>query len=256
MMTQCSRDEGSASFASKTDVVILGGGLGTRLAPVLQDRPKILAPVAGRPILDLHLDRLRQQGFRRVILALGHLADQVCDHIQSGVEGIKVTISIEPEPLGTAGAIAHALSHIESAPIVAMNGDSLINTDIAAFVDWASVNSTGSALVATKAHEAQRFGVLRLAENGLVESFDEKPKDCGHAWINAGVYWLDATVLQLIASIGRGSLEHEVLSKLHPGQLSAYRSSERFIDIGTPESLARAARWPAVPPAQLRDECA
>ncbi len=233
----------SASPASKTDVIILGGGLGTRLAPVLPDRPKILAPVAGRPILDLQLDRLQQQGFRRVILALGHLADQVCDHVQAGVEDLEIITSIESVPLGTAGAIAHALSLVKSTPVVVMNGDSLIDANIADFIAWAGANAAGSALVAARANEASRYGVLRLAENGLVESFDEKPEDCEQAWVNAGIYWLDAKVLQTITSIGQGSLEHEVLSKLPIGLLTAYCCSERFIDIGTPESLSLAARW-------------
>jgi len=230
--------------ASEVPVVILGGGLGTRLAPVLPDRPKLLAPVAGQPILDLQLFRLRQQGFRRVILALGHLADQVCDHIREGIDGMEVITNIEPEPLGTAGAVAHALPLVEGGPIVVMNGDSLVHTDIGAFVAWASANAPGSALIATEIEQADRYGILRLADNGRVESFNEKPKECTRAWINAGTYWLDCEALGMIAAAGRGSLERDILTKLAPGHLTAYRSSDPFIDIGTPESLARAVQWP------------
>jgi mannose-1-phosphate guanylyltransferase len=135
-----------------------------------------------------------------------------------------------------------------------INGDSLIDTNIADFIDWAESSTTGSALIATKVSEARRYGTLRLAEDGLVEAFDEKPPDNGPAWINAGVYWLDATVLQLIDSIGRGSLERSVLSELPPDRLAAYCSRGRFIDIGTPESLALADRWPLEAVEPLREQ--
>lgn len=244
MRAQASHNKASDKLASEISVVILGGGLGTRLAPVFPDRPKLLAPVAGHPIIDLLLDRLRQQGFRQVILALGHLADQVCDHLQDGVEGMDVITSIEPEPLGTAGAIAHALPCIGSGPIVVMNGDSLLYADTAAFVAWARANAPGSALIATKIDRADRYGVLRLAENGCVESFDEKPKGSSSAWINAGTYWLDCNALAMIESQGQGSLERDILPKIPVGQLTAFRSAEPFIDIGTPESFDRASQWP------------
>jgi mannose-1-phosphate guanylyltransferase len=137
-----------------------------------------------------------------------------------------------------------------------MNGDSLIDTSIAAFVSWASTNVSGSALIATETNEASRYGILRLNKDGFVEAFDEKPEYGAQGWINAGVYWLDASALQLIASIGRGSLEQEILPRLPPGHLAAYCSSGRFIDIGTPESLACAARWPTEVGERCGDQCA
>lgn len=226
------------------DIVILAGGLGTRLASVFQGQPKALAPVAGRPILDHQLFRLRQQGASRVILALGHLADQVRTHVEGGVDGLDLLTSIEPEPLGTAGAIAHALPLIRSDRIVVMNGDSLIDAEIDAFVNWTTTNKIEAGLIAAHVEEAGRYGVLGLDDDDVIETFTEKPKVDGSAWINAGVYWLSAAPLSMIASLGRGSLEHDVLPKLPAGRLRAYRSSAPFIDIGTPESLAEAAQMP------------
>lgn len=228
------------------DVVILAGGLGTRLASAFPDQPKSLAPVAGRPILDHQLFRLRRQGAGRVILALGHLADQVQSHVEGGIDGLDLVTSIEPEPLGTAGAIAHALPLVSSDQIVVMNGDSLIDAEIGAFVSWSIVKRIEAALIAAHVEEASRYGVLGLDDDDVIETFAEKPKVNGSAWINAGVYWLGAAPLRMIASLGRGSLERDVLPKLPAGCLRAYRSTAPFIDIGTPESLADAARRPVV----------
>lgn len=226
------------------DIVILAGGLGTRLASVFPDKPKILAPVAGLPILDHQIERLRRQGARRIILALGHLADQVCSHLDEGVEGLDLMTSIEPEPLGTAGAVAHAFPLIRSDHVIVMNGDSLIETDLNAFVSWATINAIGAGLVATRVEQAGRYGLLGLDDHDVVETFDEKPRGDEPGWINAGVYWLDTTSLRMITSKGRGSLERDILPKLPVGRLRAFRSSGRFIDIGTPDSFVRAARWP------------
>jgi len=245
MTAQKSSGPTASTPLASTDVIILAGGLGSRLSPVFPGKPKILAPLAGRPILDHLLDRLQQQGAGRVIMALGHLADQVCRHIKNGADGLDLVASIEPEPLGTAGAIAHALPRVHSDHVVVMNGDSLIDDDLGAFVSWAKTKLPGSALVATSVGEASRYGVLSLGHNDVIEAFNEKPDTCGQAWINAGVYYFDSLALGLIASIGRGSLEHDVFPQLPAGHLRAYRSSARFIDIGTPESFVNAAQWPS-----------
>jgi NDP-sugar pyrophosphorylase family protein len=232
-----------ASALAETDVVILAGGLGTRLAEVWPGRPKILAPLAGEPILDRLLARLEQQGARRVILALGHLADQVCRHLDNRFDGLALLPSVEPEPLGTAGAVAHALPLLRSDHVVVLNGDSLIDADLADFVAWAIAEANDSALIATPIDRADRYGALLLAKGGAIEAFYEKQEE-GAAWINAGVYWFGPLALNMIAALGRGSLEREILPRLPIGSICAYRSAASFIDIGTPESFARAARWP------------
>ncbi len=112
---------------------ILAGGLGTRLRSAVPDRPKVLAPVAGRPFLAHLLDRLVRASVRDVVLLAGHAADQVYAAFGDHHAGMRLTYSAEPAPLGTAGAVRHALPLLRSENILLMNGDSYYDADLAAF---------------------------------------------------------------------------------------------------------------------------
>src|SRR5437879_409147 len=90
------------------NAVVLAGGLGTRLRPVLADRPKTLAPVAGRHFLAYLLDQLADAGFKKVILCTGHFGDQVRDAFGGRFRSLHLYYSQEQEPLGTAGALRNA----------------------------------------------------------------------------------------------------------------------------------------------------
>ena len=107
------------------DVVVLAGGLGTRIRDTLGDTPKLLAPVGGTPFLDLLIRRLKSCQARRLVLGLGHLADRVAAHLDANPpDAIEVVTAVEPEPLGTAGALRFVRTHIRTDPVMVMNGDS------------------------------------------------------------------------------------------------------------------------------------
>ncbi len=112
--------------------VILCGGLGTRLSPVLKDRPKTLAPVSGRPFLAYLLDQLVDAGISDVILATGHFGDQVRDTFQDYYRGLRLSYSQETSPLGTGGALRAAAAGLESALV--LNGDSWCDVNLSEFV--------------------------------------------------------------------------------------------------------------------------
>ena len=109
-----------------TDALILCGGLGTRFRVVREDIPKALAPVQGTPFIDLLLDDLIAQGFSRIILATGHLGDQLENYVKQRTDA-EYVISKEPKTLGTGGAIKYAEKHFQSSEIMVMNGDSRTN---------------------------------------------------------------------------------------------------------------------------------
>src|ERR1700740_2891873 len=96
------------SAIADIDALILAGGLGSRLAGVLGDIPKVLAPVEGRPFLDYQLDYLMGEGVRKVVLSLGHRAEVVLAHLAQNKSAVPVETVVEPRPLGTAGAITFA----------------------------------------------------------------------------------------------------------------------------------------------------
>ena len=234
---------GPQTCLNGVDVVVLAGGLGTRTSATLGDTPKLLASIGGTPFLDFLLGRLRHFGARRVILGLGHLADKVAEHLESHPpEGMKIVTVIEPEPLGTAGALRFLGPKIETDPVMVMNGDSFTGADLCGFLDAHQKSGAGASILTAEVEDASAFGRLRLSSENRVEEFLEKDESMtGPGLINAGVYLFSATMLATIQSRKGPSLERDVFQALEPGTLSAVPSGAPFIDIGTPEDLARAA---------------
>lgn len=228
---------------SAIDAAILAGGLGTRVAGVLGDLPKVLAPVGDRVFLDHLLDRLAAQGIRRVVLCLGHGAAAVEAHLRRHPRGdLEISCSVEAEPLGTAGAIAHARALLTSDPVLVLNGDTLIELDLAAFLRAYRAGGGGIAIVCALM-PGDRYGRVEIDAAGRVARFREKAQgDGAPGWTSAGVYLLDRATLAAIAALGRGSLERDLLERCPPGSIHAFRATGGFIDIGTPQTVAAARR--------------
>lgn len=232
------------------DVVILAGGLGTRLSAVLPDAPKVLAPVAGRPFLEHVLGWLSEQGARRVILALGSKAGAVLSYLKTQRFGaLEIVPMVEPEPLGTAGAVGHVFQAIRNFPVMVMNGDTLVEADLEAFVASHVKTGARASILCACTSDAQRYGSVVIHKSGCVERFEEKkpgaasPSQMNGGWVNAGVYLFERGFAEDIAQLRRGSLERDVLQRMPALSLHAFTTSGRFLDIGTPESLAGAAAF-------------
>lgn len=223
------------------DVAVLAGGLGTRLAGVLGDTPKVLAPIGGRPYLAWLLDWLAGFGARRVVLCLGHLAGKVeawiLQHPRSDLE---IVASVEPEPLGTAGGLRHARHLLRSDPVLVMNGDTFVAADLARFIERHREAAAGISILCAEVGDAGRYGKVELDAQGFVRRFAEKEPAAGHGLINAGIYLLGAAVLDRIAAGAAKSIEREIFMAEGPGRIAAEVAQGAFIDIGTPESLAAA----------------
>jgi len=232
-----------ANCLDTIDVLVLAGGLGTRIRPVLGDTPKLLAPVAGRTYLDHLLDWLERFGPRRVVLALGYRADAISAHLARH-ERVTMTIDVvvEPQPLGTAGAIRFARPRLCSDPVLVLNGDSFADVDLCKFCDCHRKARTAGTILCATVEDAGRYGRVRINDRGAVVGFVEKDAAFrGEALVNAGMYFLSAALLDTITSGTATSLEKEVFERLPPGSLAAFAECGNFIDIGTPESLAQAA---------------
>lgn len=224
------------------DVVVLAGGLGTRLRGVLTDRPKVLAPILGQPFLN-HLARgLARQGASRLILCLGHLAETVIEHVGTRpVDGVEFVPVIEREPLGTAGAVRLARPTVTSDPALVLNGDSLVVADLAGFADRHRAAGVEASLLAVRVGDTTRFGRLDVNAAGFIERFSEKNPDAqGEGLISAGIYLFSAALLDRLMLMPGPSLERDVLQVLPAGSIRAEVTEGAFIDIGTPESLIEA----------------
>jgi mannose-1-phosphate guanylyltransferase len=232
----------SAPCLAALDVFVLAGGLGTRIRPVLGDTPKLLAPLAGRPYLDHLLDWLRGFGARRVVLGLGHGADAVIDYLRTHPwSDLMLSHVIEPRPLGTAGAVRFARHKLCSDPVLVINGDSFADADLCAMVGRQRDSRASATILCAEVPDAGRYGRVVVDETGSIRSFIEKNPDFqGPALVNAGVYLFSATLLDQIAAGQSVSLEHDVFARLPPRSLAAFTGRFRFVDIGTPESLAQA----------------
>jgi len=222
--------------------MVLAGGLGTRLQSCVADRPKALAPIDGEPFLHRLLDQLAAAGCRRAVLCTGHLAEQVEREFGAEHEGIELVYSREPSPLGTGGALRHALPLLRDQAALVVNGDSFCDLDLAAFVATARAGGNVPALVATSVDDTGRYGALTIGVDGMVQAFGEK-SGAGPGWINAGIYWLPARVLALLPPRQPLSLERQVLPELLPHGVRAFATQAPFLDIGVPADYAAASAF-------------
>lgn len=238
------------------EALVLAGGLATRLGEAAADVPKCLQPVAGRPFIDHLLWELRRQGVRRVVLCTGRLHEAVEAHVGDGSAfGVDAVYSVEPEPLGTAGALALGARAIEGDLVIAANGDSLLDCNLLDLAGRLRADETADAILALRGvADASRFGSVSLGAGGRIESFAEKGS-AARGLINCGVYCLRTALLRGLPVV-HSSLEHDVFPALvAAGRLLGTTSGAFFVDIGLPESLAAAqelvARWRRKPCAFL-----
>lgn len=225
--------------------VILAGGLGTRLRSVLAARPKVLAPVNGRPFMAYLLEQLVEAGVPRVVLCIGYLGEQVQAEFGSRYGTVELVYYHEPVPLGTAGAIRQALPLFESDPVLVLNGDSYCEVNLTTFLDWHKARRAKGSLVLTHRKETGRYGRVQVAERGGVISFEEKGQGLPSTtsqpgWINAGIYLLSHELIMSIPCGRSISIERDIFPAWVGRGLYGYQGGGRFIDIGTPESYAEA----------------
>ncbi len=223
------------------DIAVLAGGLGTRLRDVLPETPKILAPVLGKAFLEHLLDRLIRQGARRVILCLGYRAGDVMAYLEArSFAPLEIWTVVEPKPLGTGGAIASARPLLNSDPVLVMNGDTLVDADLNAFLAGHRTSHAEASILCTEVEDSGRYGRLEIDAHDRVLRFVEKDANTGPAWINGGYYLFGRAALEAIATLSKGSLERDILQRMRPGTIHASRTHGRFLDIGTPETLSLA----------------
>jgi D-glycero-alpha-D-manno-heptose 1-phosphate guanylyltransferase len=221
------------------EAIVLAGGFGTRLRGIVDDVPKPLAPVAGRPFLAWLLDALAGQGLRRAVLATGYMGDQVEAAMGTAWRGMALAYSREQAPLGTGGAITLASQRIDGDAFFVLNGDTWLTLDYAAF-DKATQESgarLGMALAAVP--DVSRYGAVRV-EDGRVTGFAEKGhRGPGH--INAGVYCMQRSLLDGCPAAQAFSFENRVLAPFVAREnVAAYAGTGDFIDIGVPNDYRRA----------------
>ena len=223
-----------------TDVVVLAGGRGTRVASVLKNKPKILAPLGKRLFIDLLLNWLEYYGAKRIIFSLGFLSESIIRHLESiKSKSIEFKIVVEERPMGTAGAIRNVRNQIETDPILVVNGDSFVNADLCNFVNFHLSQDNKTSIICTRVTDVSRYGSVTVSSNNKVISFIEKKNVSGRGYISTGVYLFNRTIIDDISN-GGPSLEKDYLSNQDSETIGAMVGDFEFLDIGTPETLSKA----------------
>ena len=224
-------------------VVILAGGLGTRLWPLTREVPKPMVPVAGVPYLEHQLRLLAHQGFRDILLLTGYLGEQIEDHFGDGARlDLRIRYSRERTPAGTGGALRDAREWIED-PFLAMYGDSYLPIPYASVVDRL-LRTDAEGVLTLCSDPAGETGVLNNiavdAEGWIVQYRKSQTPDPRLTYIDAGVMALRRSVLDRIPPAGPVSFEQQVFPQLiEQRKLHGMPVAQRFYDIGTPERLRK-----------------
>ncbi len=241
-----------ASLESLT-AVILCGGLGLRLRQAVPDRPKCLAPINGKPFLELQISWLRSQGIHHIVPCLGYGSEQVLrflQHLQN--RGIETAPVVEDRTLGTAGALKNAEAKIRGNPFLVMNGDSMLDVSIAQMVDFHLHKEAVATIAIVSAPQIGRYGrivtggageiVGFLEKNGGDNAHEETSVGQSRGSINGGFYVFDREILDMIPPpIDQGiSLEKDIFPKVAGRGLFGFETHGYFLDIGVPEDYAKA----------------
>lgn len=219
-------------------MVIMAGGMGTRLRPHTENCPKPLLLVAGKPMLEHIIERAKLEGFSRFVLAVHYLGHMIEEHFGSGDRlGVNIDYLREQSPLGTAGALGLLQPRPDEAFVVT-NGDVITDIRYGELLDF-HLRHNAAATMAVRVHEWQHpFGVVQTDGVEIV-GFEEKPVARTH--INAGVYALDPDALNLLTTDVRCDMP-ALFERLQERvkRTVAYPMHEPWLDVGRPDDLSRA----------------
>ena len=223
--------------------IILAGGLGTRLRSEVPDLPKPMAPVGGRPFLEILIEYWMSQGIDRFILSVGYKHEAIINHFQHEFRGASIDYSIEETPLGTGGGFLAALNYVSAdEDFLLLNGDTYFSVELDALRSFARRNNTDWCFSLFRSNEQNRYMGLQVAQDGRVVSLTSAHGHAG-ALVNGGVYWVRrSSISEDITAPLRMSLESEFFPRALGEKLRVFAMECKgvFIDIGVPEDYRRA----------------
>jgi NDP-sugar pyrophosphorylase family protein len=220
------------------DVLILCGGLGTRLKEAGHNMPKPMVKINGRPFLEILIEYISSFGFRRFILCTGFKSKIIEDYFCKKNDGNTYVISSENKSLGTAGGIKNAEAHISSSSLLVLNGDSICQSNLKEFVEFHYSNNASASIAITTVDDVREYGSVIVNDKHEITGFNEKSDQItGRGLVNAGIYIFKKEMLNIFFPERNISLEHETLPSLVGQGLFGFITKEKLFDIGTPERL-------------------
>jgi len=219
-------------------VVLMAGGLGTRLRPLTQDVPKPLLSIGKKPLLETILENFAQQGYRRFYISVNYLAQSIIDHFGDGSRwGLKIDYLHEDEPLGTAGAL-RLLPETPTLPVIVMNGDLITRINFNDLMAYHLENNAIATMCVREYDLEVPFGVVEMDGN-RIQRIDEKP--IHRFFVNAGVYVISPEALAMIPDKGRFDMPglFDVIKAEGEGTV-AFPIHEYWMDIGRIDDFEQA----------------
>lgn len=225
-----------------TEVIILAGGLGTRLRSAIPDLPKCMAPVNGKPFIVYVIDFLKSQGIKKFIFSLGYKSEVIIEYLNKSYPLADFKYAIEDSPLGTGGAIKLACDKATEANVLITNGDTLFKIAIDTLSAFHLHHQADCTLSLKPMKQFDRYGVVELDRNEKIVSFKEK-QFYDYGFINGGIYALNIPAFSKESFPAKFSFEKEYLEPLlNQRQMYGLVQDEYFIDIGIPEDYNRAQK--------------
>ncbi|MDI9364560.1 MAG: nucleotidyltransferase family protein [Flavobacterium sp.] len=222
--------------------IILAGGLGTRLRSVINQQPKVLAPVAGKPFLYWLITYLQKQGVNNFVFSLGYLHEQVELFLMDEFPALNYQVVIEDEPLGTGGAIKLCLNFCNEEDIILANGDTFFELDIDAFYRNFIETSSNCSIALTPMQHFDRYGSVTITNENIITEFNEK-RYCETGLINTGLVLFKKSVFEAkTSSVGnKFSFEKDFIEpNISNLKVTGFITGGYFIDIGIPEDYQKA----------------
>ena len=230
--------------------VILAGGYGKRLRPLVSDRPKPMANICGKPFLDYQIRFLRKQGIRDILMCVGYMHDEIIKYFRNGEDySVHIEYSIEEQPLDTGGAIKHVLQLVNE-NFFLLNGDTIANVNLNSMSNFHKEKNSDITIALVELNNNPRYGHVQIDTDSRILSFSEKNNVLDKSLVNAGIYLINKNSINWKILPDAFSLEKNLFPKLILSKkVFGFKFKDYFIDIGIPtdymkfESDIRTGDW-------------
>ena len=217
--------------------IILCGGLGTRLRKVINEVPKPMAPIHGKPFMQILVDNLVNAGVNKIVFAVGYKKEIIKDFFGDNYKNVAMIYSEEDHPLLTGGAMKQALQYIDEDDALILNGDCYLDLDYRKIYIQHKKSNATETMAVKPMYNFDRYGNVIMNEDGQIIEFREKePTPFGHA--NVGVYVVKKDIFNNYEEQLGNEFSHEVdyvTKHINDEKIYGYIHKGYFIDIGIPE---------------------
>lgn len=220
-------------------VVLMAGGIGSRLRPLTANCPKPMLKVGAKPLLETIIESFMEHGFHNFYISVNYLADMVKDYFEDGSEwGICINYIEETQPLGTAGALGLLPPEALIKPAIVMNGDILTGVNFTSLLKFHQQHQSAATMCVREWQYQVPYGVIK-SDGHQILSITEKPTE--HYFVNAGIYILDTAAFSMIKQgeyLDMPTLFNQLIQAHQPTSLFPIR--EYWLDIGQHHDFERA----------------